>query len=379
MINIFQPSIEFDELDHLKEAFSTGWLGRGSKVQLFEEQFASFQGVSRQNIHTVSCASDSIFSILSVLKQRGLTGTIIVPTISFPAVGSAVIAAGFNLELCDVEVESAQICLESLSKAKQRYSDICAIFITHYGGSAVAVSAIREMYGNKVLVLEDSACALGSFDPRNRAVGAESDFSCWSFDAMKLLVCGEGAAVHIRDPELLNDFKEYSYLGLPSKQKSGIDSSAEMGRWWEYQLNSYGVRSVFTDINAAIGLSQIPKLEAKLERKRTIAAYYDDAISDLKNISSLSPKNVSQSSSYFYTVRSSRRDSLANFLKENDIYSTFRYFPLSMIAKFGFEGRKDFPNTEIVAETFLNIPIHDALSDAEVEKIAETLGRFDEI
>lgn len=379
MINIFQPSIDFDELSYLRETFSSGWLGRGSKAQVFEERFALFQGLQRHNIHTVSCATDSIFAILAVLKQRGTSGTIVAPTISFPAVGSAILAAGFNLELCDVEVQTAQICMKSLDKIKQKYSDICAVFITHYGGSAVKVSDIRAMFGDAVLILEDSACALGSFDRMGKAVGEEGDFSCWSFDAMKLLVCGEGAAVHIRDPDLLNDFREYSYLGLPNKQKSGIDSASEVERWWEYQLNSLGVRSVFTDINAAIGLSQITKLDAKLERKRQIAAFYDEIIADLKHVTSQAPENVSQSSVYFYTVRSDKRDSLAAFLKESGIYSTFRYFPLNMIGKFGFSDREDFPNTKLVASTYLNIPVHDALSDNDVEKIGKALRRFDEI
>ena len=116
MINIFQPDLNFEEQNQLKEVFESNWFGRGEKAKKFQKDFAEFQKFDPAKVHTVSCASDAIFAILSVLKLSGYEGTIIAPTISFPAVGSAILANNFKLASCDVEEETCQIDLERLAQ-----------------------------------------------------------------------------------------------------------------------------------------------------------------------------------------------------------------------------------------------------------------------
>jgi len=375
-INIFQPNIGPEALENLQQVFDSNWLGRGPKVKEFEERLSRFIGCSQHSLHTVSCATDSIFQILKVLNRIVGTGTVIVPSISFPAVGSAVLEAGFNLQICDVDACSGQIDLSKLKTLMTAQRDVVAVFSTHYGGSAVDTTELRQIVGEKVYVLEDSACALGSQDMSGVSVGLEADFSCWSFDAMKLLVCGEGAAVHIPNDELLALFKEQCYLGLPMKQKSGMDQSTDTKRWWEYDLNSTGVRSVFTDINAAIGLSQLPLLQKKLERRAEIRQLFVQHIDNLTGLQYLSNMNVTRSSNYFFTVVSEKRDALAHFLKENGIYTTFRYYPLSEVSLFRDYIYEECHVAKTISDTFLNLPIHDALTDDELLYICSKLTEF---
>lgn len=379
MINIFQPDVKLADLDILKEVLDSNWLGRGPMVAQFQKEFASLQNIQSDDVHTVSCATDAIFQILKVLKRKLDGGSIIVPSISFPAVGSAVIENGFDLVICDVDDATAQINISEVEKVVESRNDVAAVFLTHYGGSAVNIDEIRAILPQGVLILEDSACALGSFNHTGDAVGTRGDFSCWSFDAMKLLVCGEGSAVHINDEELMTLFKEQCYLGLPTKQKSGIDSSTANDRWWEYQMTCFGARSVFTDIQAVIGLSQIPKLKPKLDAKQRTRDMYDDVICNLKKLSLVQNVNVSESSNYFYTIKSQKRDELAHFLRKNGVYTTFRYFPLSEIDLFKDYMFGDCPNASYISNNFLNIPIHDSLQDSEVSKICELMKDFDNV
>jgi dTDP-4-amino-4,6-dideoxygalactose transaminase len=376
IINVFQPSLGAESLSNLKDVFESNWLGRGTKVAEFEASLANFLGCRKGNLHTVNCATDSIFQILKVLSRTRKAGVVVIPAISFPAVGSAVLEAGFELLICDVDPLTAQIDLMELEEIVNTRKDLVAVFTTHYGGGCVDTDAVRSIIGNDVYILEDSACALGSRFPDGEAVGTKADFSCWSFDSMKLLVCGEGAAVHIKDEELLKLFKEQCYLGLPAKQKSGLDQSSETQRWWEYELNTTGVRSVFTDINAAIGLSQLPLLNDKLVRKDEIRDQYRGEIDQLRDLNYLNNVNVSQSSNYFFTVISDRRDQLAHFLKDNGIYSTFRYYPLSEIKLFQKYVYNNCAMAKKISDTFLNIPIHDALSDNQVRQVRAKLKEF---
>lgn len=378
MINIFQPNIDANALSNLKDVFESNWLGRGARVLEFEKNFAEFLGCSTDNLHTVSCATDAIFQILKVLHRKMRTGVVVVPAISFPAVGSAVLEAGFELLICDVDPSDAQLDLAELKKIVASRNDIVAVFSTHYGGGALDTDEVRSIVGDEVYILEDSACALGSVFADGTNVGIKADFSCWSFDAMKLLVCGEGAAVYIKDEELLTLFKEQCYLGLPARQKSGIDQSSDTKRWWEYELNSTGVRSVFTDINAAIGLSQLPMLNHKLARRAEIRNKYCAQIDEIDCLAYLDNTNISRSSNYFYTVISEQRDSLALFLKKNGIYTTFRYYPLSEIKLFRNQLYNECIVAKKMSDTFLNIPIHDALSGSDIQKICDKLKEFSE-
>jgi dTDP-4-amino-4,6-dideoxygalactose transaminase len=207
------------------------------------------------------------------------------------------------------------------------------------------------------------------------ACGTQGDFGCWSFDAMKLLTCGEGGAIYVADNEKMIHAKEYFYLGLPVQTKSGIDRQANDGRWWEYQLNCPGRRSIFTNINAAIGLPQFDTLADALQRRSEIRAHYCKVL-DGVGVDYLRQDDARvKYSNYFFTVATSKRDELAAFLKNESIYSTFRYYPLHKINLFSsYSG--SCPNAERFSNNALNIPIHQALSDADVEHIGEALRRF---
>ena len=271
MINIFQPSVGDDSLRELEEVFKSNWLGRGAQVSRFETELSKFLGIKRDNLHTVACATDGIFGIFKILELNPSKNEVIIPSISFPAVGSAVLEAGLVPVIVDVEHSTGNI---SLSSVEQSFTaKTAAVFITHYGGIPVDVSELRSIVGNEVYILEDAACAFGTF-VKGKACGTEGDFGCWSFDAMKMLVAGEGGGCYFGSKELATKAREYFYLGLPASEKSGLDKVSESRRWWEYQLMMPGRRSMFTNVNAAIALPQFANLKRNFDRRETIRNEY---------------------------------------------------------------------------------------------------------
>lgn len=274
MINLFQPNVDQKSLDLLQEVFHSKWLGRGAVASEFEVRLAELLKTDKTKIHTIACCTDAIFGAFEVLGINP-GREVIVPSISFPAVGSAILAAGLIPIIVDIDISSGNINLDRLAKALS--SKTAAIFVTHYGGIPVDIKRLRELVGSQVLIIEDAACALGTYI-NGVACGTEGDFGCWSFDAMKLLTCGEGGAIYVSDSERMTHAKEYFYLGLPAQSKSGIDRQASDKRWWEYQLNSPGRRSIFTNINAAIGLPQFDTLNMALERRKAIREHYCAAL-----------------------------------------------------------------------------------------------------
>jgi aminotransferase len=374
MINIFQPSVGKDSLLAIKDVFDSNWLGRGELVRTFEKNVSEFFNVSGKNVHTIACATDAIFGVFRILNLQNTKKEVIIPSISFPAVASAVLEAGLTPVIVDVDPLNGNISLDSLKEALN--SQTTAVFVTHYGGIPVDIEKLRAVVGDKVFILEDAACAFGTFVDGN-ACGTLADFGCWSFDAMKMLVAGEGGACYFSDESVAKKAKEYFYLGLPVSDKSGLDKASQSDRWWEYQLNSPGRRSMFTNINAAIAIPQFPSLSGNFSRRDDIRLKYCKVIdsNNKLNYSKQDQENVVYSN-YFFTILSSERDQLAKYLKDNGVYTTFRYFPLHEIDLFRSYSVKNIDGARQFSETALNIPIHHNLSDADVDVISGLLSRW---
>ena len=371
MINLFQPDVTEESLNNLRDVFKSNWLGRGDLVKEFEDEFANFIG--NKNIHTIASASNGIDGVFDIFPfEKG--DEIIVPTNSFPIIASSAKLRGITIRIADIDRYTGNICLESLGQLLT--SKTKAVFITHYGGIPLNIESIRKVIGNDILVFEDSACALGT-KINGVSCGNNADFSVWSFDAMKLVVCGEGGAIHFRSREKLEEAKEYFYLGLPNKSKSGLDSAKDGGVWWEYDLNRPGIRSIFTNVNAAIGLPQILQIHSKLEKKKEIAITYDENLDEVNtNHRKTFLNDDIEYSNYFYTIQSDRRDFLARYLLENGVYSSLRYSPLHKMRLFEGDKLKEYQGAEYFFNKSLNIPIHSSLERGEVEKIINLIKEF---
>ena len=193
--------------------------------------------------------------------------------------------------------------------------------VTHYGGVPCDMTEIIN-YCNlrNIKVIEDSACALTASVNGNNC-GTLGDFGVWSFDAMKLITTGDGGALYAKDKKALSKIREYLYLGLPEKEKSGLDSAKNANEpgWWQYELNNAGRRAIMNDVAAAMGVVQMKKLHELIRSRKDTAAMYDQQIQILRLSECISCKECRRMS-YFYTIKC-ERDELAIHLKNNGVYT----------------------------------------------------------
>lgn len=371
MINVFQPSLGEEEAESVKKVLQSNWLGKGKMVEAFEEQFAEHLKVEKKHIKTTNCCSEGLFSSMKILNIRA-EDEVIMPTISFVGAGNAVCANGSKLVLCDVDPHTLNVraCdIEKKITAKTK-----AILLLHYGGVPCEMDEILDMADSYNLkVIEDSACSVAS-TYKGKACGTMGDIGTWSFDTMKILVCGDGGAIYIKDEEQAKFAEKLMYFGLESK--SGYTNTVD-SKWWEFEISQYGHRSIMNDITASMALTQLNKLRGFVEKRKIVHDIYDNELKDLgwlKIPEKLS--NDCESSFYFYPIQinSSKRDELASYLRENDIYTTFRYFPLHKVSYYGI--RETFPNAEYAAYNTLCIPIHQSLSTDEVMYIVGKIKEF---
>jgi len=370
VINLFEPNLGKNSLEELEQVFKSNWLGRGKKVKEFEELFAGFTQIEKNLLATNSCCSDAIFNAIKVLDLEE-KDVVVIPTNSFPAIGSAILESKANLKIVDINshgnIDLDKIPQEILKSAK-------LFFITHYGGIPADIERLK-IESNNSLIFEDCACSLGT-KVNNISLGSNSDFACWSLDPMKLITCGEGGVFHSKNKEFLNDLRKYNYLGLPIKEKSGLEKSDADSQWWIYNIENTGRRSVFCDFHAAMGIPEIKKISFYLNQKKKFRAIYEDFF-NRKGIGFV-PQDSKETeySNYFMTIQISNRDKLALFLKNNGIYSSLRYSPLHKMPLFSQFSVGDMKGADDFYAKSLNLPIHQKLNEEKILFICEKINEF---
>jgi aminotransferase len=372
VINIFQPSLGEEELREIKKVFDSSWLGNGEKVKEFEKLFSSHLKVNKEHMVAISSCTDAIF-LSSELFRFNCDDEIIVPSISFSAIGSAIVSKGAKIVFCDVDRRRLNVRRQDIESKITKKTK--AVYITHYGGFPCDMDPIIDLcMKHDIRIIEDSACAPKSFY-KEKACGTFGDMGMWSFDSMKLISTGDGGMIYLKDSEHKNIANELIYLGM-NNQKTGINS-INNDKWWEYEINRIGRRSIMNNITASMGCCQLNKIDSFISRRKQIFDKYVSGLVDLDWLA-VPPKLRFHydSSYYFFWIQTDRRDELAKHLLKHDIYTTFKYWPLHKVKFFSEYCTHTYPNSEYIASKTLNLPLHHKLSNKDIDRIIEVVHGF---
>ena len=367
-IQLFSNSLGDEELQAIKPIFDSKWIGFGSEAKLFEKELGKKIGCSR--LLTVNSCTSALFMSMKIL---GIApgDEVIIPSINFIGAANAVLEVGAKPIFADVDPEYLNILPEEIERLRNKNTK--AIILLHYGGHPCDMEKIREITEG-IYIIEDSANSILS-KYKGANCGTLGDIGCFSFDAMKILSIGDGGAIIVKDEKLFEKAQQLRYLGFKDRQ-SGIDALKEKDhRWWEIELYRSSGRYITNDISSAIGRVQLRKLDSFIKRRKEVWNIYQKELSDLGWLTTPpEPLPETESSYYFYWVKLKERDKLAKHLIENGIYCTFRYYPLHLIKYYDHKER--LANSELLSDITLNIPIHQNLSDNDIEKVIETIKGF---
>lgn len=373
MINVFQPELRDEELAAVKAVMQSNWTGRGQITDRFEAEWARHLRVERPHVTSVTCCTEGLFQTVAM---AGITAgdEVILPSISFVGAGNAVIAAGAQARFCEVDARTLNPRLSDIEACWSPKTR--AVLITHYGGIAIAdTEDIAELCRQRGAVLiEDAACSPASTLRGGAACGTAGDFGVWSFDSMKMISTGDGGMIYCRDPERARSLQLDLYLGLGTT--SAISKTGD--RWWEFDVDRPGRRAIMNDLASAIGLEQLKKVPSFAARRRAVAQAYMDGLAQfgwlqLPPAELLSPSSVP----YFFWIQAepALRNLLASFLRERQVYVTFRYYPLHRLPVYRHDGRP-LPGTETAANSTLLLPMHQALTPSDVTTVLSLIGDF---
>ena len=315
MINIYQPTLGKEELQAIEKVFTSNWLGKGKLVEKFTANMAKKLDVERKNVETISSCTAGLFQSMKILNISP-GDEVIIPSIHFIGAINAIKACGAIPVFCDVEKRTLNTTSEYISEKITQKTK--AVIILHYGGAPCDLNEIINLCSEKnIKLIEDNANSpLSKYKGKN--TGTFGDVGVWSFDSMKQIVMGEGGLIYCKDEKNIKFSQQESYYGLLSK--SGFSNTID-NKWWEFDVDRPGSKTIITDVQAAMGLEQLKKIDKFIRRRRYIHNTYSQ---ELKNIEWLiTPPTLSEdktSSYYMYHIQTKYRDELAKYLKENGIY-----------------------------------------------------------
>lgn len=370
MIQVFQPTLGAEEQAAAAAALASGWVGFGPKVREFEQAWATHLGVPAEHVVSVSCATEGLYQIFAQISGGSVwvEHNVIIPAISFIGIANAIRDASLGVVLCDVDRHTLNPTVDHIRG--HMGDDTRAVCIQHYGGVPSDLGPIAELCRERgKLLVEDCACAPLSYYAGQRA-GTVGDFAVWSFDSMKIITsAGEGGMVYCKDAGAAEQIRQATRLG--QDQLSGQSGSGP--RWWEFKVAEPGRKAMMNDVQAAVGLVQLRKLEQLVVERGLLAHQYVYRMAHWDTLGIYPvPSEPSTSSFYSFWIQCERRDELAAFLRAREIYTTFRYWPVHRA--YGWQGT--WPGADWAADHTLNLPLHANLTRANVQYICDTIQEF---
>jgi len=370
-IEFYRHSLGEAEKRAVAEVLDSVFLTTGPKTAQFEEEFARYLGV-RHCVGLSSCTA----GLFLVLKGWGIGpgDRVVVPAMTFIATANVVLHAGAEPVFCDVDRETGLLEPAVVEEVLARDSLVKAVIPVHLYGQMVEMRAFRALadrYG--IRLLEDAAhCIEGMRD--GVRPGGLGDAAAFSFYATKNLACGEGGAVATDDEAL----RDYLAVGrLHGMTKSAADRHRHYRHW---DMDFPGYKANMCDIQAALLLPQLARVERLWERREAIARRYEEAFTEA---GVEFPKTLPgvKHARHLFTVLApeGRRDEWLARLQEAGIgvVVNYRAVHLRRFYRERFGCREgDFPNAERIGDRTLSIPLYPALTDEEVERVIEAVKRL---
>jgi aminotransferase len=371
MINIHQPKIDlFDKFEILK-SLSTVWIGKGKKVEEFEKKLQKY--LSLKNIITVTSGTQGIYEIFKLLKTKNKKKEIIVASLSFIGILSSIKLNDFDYVYADIEEEYYSLSLNNI--IEKITENTCAVVIQHYGGRPnYEIEKIAKYLQEKnIYLIEDCATVFGG-TINEKHPGGYGDFSIWSFDCMKIITTLDGGAIYCKNGDDLQKIKESIHFGLVDSPTS-YSAFQNKKQWWEINPQSYGTRNILNDVTASLGISQLKKIKKFIKQQEVVWDFYLNNIKNKKiKLPNAAQKNITESY-FFFWLLSEERNELAEYLKKNNIFSTFRYYPLHKTEIYEKENIV-LKNTDHIYNNLLCIPCHKALSLKDLKHITKIINNF---
>lgn len=367
MLQTQKPSLGIEELEAVQKVFETGWLGLGSTVFEFENVIKEYLGA--KNVIAVNTGTSALHLALDafgIVKDD----EVLVPSLTFCATIQAITILGAIPVFCEIVPQTLNIDIEDVKKRITGKTK--AIIPVHYCGNTCDMDALLTLgRDNGITIIEDAAHAFGS-TYKGRRIGSFGDATCFSFDPIKNITCGEGGAIVLENDAIAEEVRRKRILGIDKDTWHRYQNR----RSWFYEVTTQGYRYHMSNINAAIGLAQFKKLDKFIEKKRRIVSIYNEQLGHLEGLE-LIRWNLEETAPFMYIIRvlNEKRNEMIDFLKERGVETGIHYIPNHIQPQFSrYAG--PLPITEKVWTEILTLPLFYEMTEEDIDLVVRSVISF---
>lgn len=378
MIPYGRQNISVEDAKFVLEILRSNWLTQGPIVEQFEQSVASYVGAQ----YAVSaCNATAALHLACRALDLGPHDILWTSPNTFLASANCALYCGAAVDFVDIDPKTYNLCPIALEKKLKEAEEAGklpkVIMAVHFAGQSCAMEAIYKLakkYGCGVI--EDASHAIGgSYQGKKIGACTYSDIVVFSFHPVKIITTGEGGMALTNQPDLFQKMQTLRSHGM-TRNPLYMDKDSE-GDWY-YQQIDLGYNYRLTDIQSALGLTQLKRIAKFIERRRYLANRYHDMLAHLPIQLPLDHK-LDESSWHLYVIQVENRKKIFDALRKNKVGVNVHYIPVHMQPYYQNKGFKagDFPNAEHYYSRAITLPLYYDLSDKSqnfiVEKLKECL------
>jgi len=360
-----QPSIGKEEIKEVVNTLKSGWLTMGPKTIEFEKLIAKYLGV-KHAIAVNSCTAGLHLSLIALGIGEG--DEVITTPYTFASTGNVIVHTGAKPVFVDIDRKTYNIDPEKIKKVITQRTK--AIIPVHYAGQSCDMKEIMKIAKkNNLFVIEDAAHAIGA-EYKGKKIGAFATTTSFSFYVTKNITTGEGGAVTTNADKLANKLRALRLHGI---SRDTWKRYSEKGNWY-YKIDDCGWKYNMTDIQAALGICQIKKLDRFIKIRRKYAQIYNKELKKIDGIIIPYERSNRKHVYHLYPIllENYDRDRFIKKMHKKGIGCSVHFIPLHLHPFYEktFGVRKgDFPNAEWVYAREVSLPLYPKLSEEEIYSV----------
>lgn len=362
-IVMFYPHVSELAKSLVMETLDSRWIGQGPKVKLFEEDFSKKFGSSSPAI-AVGSGTDALH-LSYMLANLEPGDEVIAPVFTCTATNIPFLYMGVKINFADIDPETMNIDVSHVRQLMNQ--NVKAIVCVHYGGLPCdmdELQLIADEWG--VPIIEDAAHAVGA-KYKGVNVGSISDFTMFSFQAIKHITTGDGGMLIIKNKDLVDKAERIRWFGIDRKSKqAGI---------WENDITEVGYKYQMTDIAAAMGIASLSEFDEQSKLRKELFETYEVELANCDRLKVVGGGfSDREHAAWLFTVLVEDRYTLQQKLRENGIESNQVHFRNDRYSIFNeFTEGKSFPNMDKLEDNYLVLPLHTKMSKDDVKRVCKVI------